>query len=153
MLAIHETTQAAATGTPTWAVIVVGLAAALIGAFGTGIFKMWTEAKARLAEAQVKALYGLQEGADQYRRVMIDIGSKEERLTRKEQRAYDKAESWLGVVSDRVECDVVREHCEEWRQLAEWAWRDVEEVTPAMEIDAWNRLRDDIRKEFRRFDA
>jgi len=136
-----------------WALALIALAAALLGAVGTGVFKAYTESRDRKAQSQTHALYDLQEAADKYRKVLIDIGADHEFLTAPQQKAYDKADSRLGIIVDRVECQTVRDHCEAWRKRADWAWRDVEEVTPAMELDAWNALRADIRQELRRHDA
>lgn len=153
ILGASDCAEATSSGTPPWAVVLAAIGGALLGALVTGLVKVVSEARERRSQSQTAALYGLQEAADRYRRVLIDIGADHETLSAKERKRYDKAESRLGLASDKVICDVVRDQCERWRATAEWAWREVEEAPPAMELHRWNALRTDVRKELRRYDA
>lgn len=149
---LSQAASAPSTGTPLWATILIGILAACLGAGISGLFKAFTESKSRRAESQVQALYALQVSADRYRRVLIEIGD-DAFMPLDKVKAYDSADSELGIYVDRVRSETVRSACERWRTDADLRWRGAEEVTPARELAGWGGLREAVNAELRRYDA
>lgn len=141
-------------GTSSAVPALIGLGATVLGALLAALFALHRERLARREQAQVQALYDLQDSCLAYRQAWQDFEKVQaEQVPPEVLDAVVRAAQRLDIVETRIRCETVTARVTKWRSLAKLALLqdDKRPVSPDAEERAWLDIQEAAKRDLRRF--